>query len=509
MRVPAARGAMKRITFVLLSAFLLSAGFGLVAGSAPPASVVGGAFEVGVPVPIVLVGFPAGYGGTLSGHLDASAVRHAYLSTTPEERGPETLNVEKANEVAFLTHRFVPIPNYTIHVLSSTETTGFFADLASLGEVQPGLYSAAVAEDLLADALARDGLAPRAEAPTLVLVNGASHISGAYAYRQAYPGKDLDGVRAFGEREPLLVFDLSAGAAPLNATAADAPTVAARVRDAVEFRLLQGPLFPATTHRCHGVTIIGITRLGSPTYPPLAPSGWDTLDAARLNASFQSLVGDEPVHVDLKLLRLPVDDPALHAVFATGQYDLIHLYLTTRWADYWVPHAGCEAYLSFLIDGSLTDHRYGFASWDVDSDRRISLSVLAVEELHCVTMRPPPPVRCVYGPGGAEWGLHLVAHETGHLFGARHPHDVSLVGGASRLSSAFTAVHTAMSYSAGAGMAELSAIDANNWARNRLATFLEEAGPAASDPVAMAPVLAALDAQDWQGAADLLDALTP
>lgn len=472
------------------------------------AGVKDGLLEVEVPVPVVLVGFGANATEALRKELDARPVRHALLSS--EANFPPL----GAARYGFPSFPLAPVPRYEVHALPDAAAASFFGRLAAEGELEKGLYDADLAERLLVDVLTREGLAPRAEAPTLVLLHAGQRLPEPHSYRVAYEAGVVGGARAFGEREPLLAFDLSA--APDAWVGQDAPyekpmkdpaaagvpkTLALLARHATEHRLLQAPLYPVSPQGCHGITILGVTRAGSLGPAPILPRAFDAIDASALKASFETLAGGEAVHVDLKLLRLPVDDPALHAVASTGNLDALRWYVTERWDDYWVAHEGCEAYLSVLIEGSVADGNMGIAQWDVDEDRRISFSIVDDEARICEM----EAVDC----GGASPGvfalpMYLVAHETGHLFGQRHPHDVTFHDGDGQRAPAFSSVHSVMSYQSADRTWSFGAIDANNWARNRVATLFQQADGASLDDAALKPVLDALSRQDWRAAAAAL-----
>lgn len=471
-----------------------------------------GVLEVEVPVPVVLVGFGQATAARLVKELDAEAVRHAILSSGqsfPPIMGPD-----------FRVHAFPlqPVPRYDVRVLPEPAAESFFARLASEGTLAGGVYDGDVAERLLAETQAREGLAPRAEAPTLVLLHAGARLASPHSYRVSYEAGALEGARSFGEREPLLAVDLSAAPdpwvgeeRPYEKTMKDrggaevSKTLAILVRGATEHRLLQAPLYPVAAEGCHGITVLGVTRAGSLGPAPLLPRAFDAIDPDALRASFAHLAGGETVHVDLKLLRLPVDDPALHAVASTGNLDAIRWYVTERWDDYWVPHQGCEAYLSVLVEGTLADGSMGIAHWDVDEDRRISFTVVGDQARLCEM-----ELGCTdHSPDAFALPMYLVAHETGHLFGQRHPHDVTLHDGKGHLAPAFSSVRSVMSYQVADLTWSFGAVDANNWARNRVATLWQQAGADALDEDALEPVLDALARQDWRQAANLLAAAQP
>lgn len=464
----------------------------------------GDALTVDVPVPVILVGFPAGFTDRLAPHLDARPVAHAVVDsgvTLPEQRPDRRLP-----------HPLVPTPRYDVRPLSGEATATFFQRLQAEATVAPGLYDAVQAERILADVLADEGLAPPPEAPSLVLLHSAPFLP-SHAYRQTYPAGALDEVRFFGEREPFLVMDVSArrdpwvvqGAPyeiPLNLDGRSAPaTVALLLRDLVEFRLLQGPVFDVPTERCHGVTVLGLSRPTSSGNVPSFVSAFGRLDKEGVRNAFVNLTRGHEVHVDLRLLLLPVDDPALHAVAATRQMETIRWWITTHWEDYWVPHEGCEAYVSVLIDGDLVDPTGGLATYHVEHDRRISLSLASDWDRLCEVYR-----YCVDpNPGRWEYPNLLVTHETGHLFGQGHPHDVTLADGTYVEKWAFSSGYTAMSYQPGDALWDFGAIDRNNWARNRVASLYVDAGGDAIPDEEVAPVLAAMAVQDWDEAARLLE----
>lgn len=525
-----ARGMARPLSALLLVAPLLGA---LVAsaGSSFDAQVVNGNVEVEVPVPVVLLGYPAGFNDTLVPLLDAQPVVHSQMSF------PSSHPVNGRPPGFPIPFRLRPVPAYEVTQLPDATAASFFADLAAQGDLGGGLYDAPVAESLLADALAAANLTPRAEAPTLVLLHAGTRLPTPHAYRQTYVGGPLEPVRMFGETEPLVAFDTSAASiafaagrpydVPLDPAASGTPAIVATlVRDATEYRLLHSPVYPISTKPCHAVTVVGVTRLGSLTMEP----AWSRLNVTALRAAFEDLVNGT-VHVDLKLVKTPADDPVLYAL-ASGEAqgglpinvpfpnqlprgvnvnsrEHVRWWVSEHWTDYWVPHAGCEAYVSVLIDGTTYDGTSGVALMDVTADRRISLSDIrgpgpcvdsekigSRETLPCPNEAPVTDTVI----------MRLVAHETGHLLGLNHPHTVYTTAGTVREYKSFSSGHTAMSYQSRGLVYDFGAIDPNNWARNRVETAFERAGGAAADPVALAAALDAMSRQDWQAAYDVLAA---
>ena len=503
-----ARRGMRASVCPLVLALLLAPALlaGPVGGTshAYTAQVVDGVLEVEVPVPVVLVGFPAGFAANLTPLLDESAVRHGHVDHDPRygEGHPP------------LPHRLAPIPRHQVHALPAATAAGFFANLSSTGLVSTGLYDAAAAEALLAGELANASLAPRAAAPTLVLLHAGGALPTPYAYRQPYAYAPLDGVRAFGERGPMVIVDTSAAGPatggkpyeqPLDPNATGAPAlVASLVRDAVEFRLLQGPIAPVPTHRCHAVTVVGAWR----TLPAgaLGPHAWERLDAARLRSRLADLAGGETVHVDV--VPLPAGDPLLSVMakaWLMGEEPLhpnlrgtdpdqvmddVAALATTvdlLWPRYWVPRVGCEGYVLVMADGAATEGVTGRAYWFQESGHRVAV--------------------VIGGLAGLPQALNVTAlHEVGHNFGLPHPVNVITPSGGGGGIAAFGTGHTLMSVALQGRHDTFGAIDPNNWARNRVAALFGEVGQDA-DPAELAPVLAALSVQDWRTAADRLEEL--
>lgn len=509
---------------LLLGAILFSS-----TGSSYDAAVVGGNLEVEVPVPVVLLGYPPGFNDSLVPLLDDQPIVHAQMSF------PGSHPVNGRPPGFPIPFRLRPIPVYNVTQLPDATAADFFADLEAQGNLTGGVYDAAVAEDLLLDVLTAANLAPRASAPTLVLLHAGARLPTPHAYRQTYVGGPLEPVRMFGENEPIVAFDTSARSiplaggrpydVPLDPAAAGTPAIVATlVRDATEYRLLHSPVYPVSTKPCHAVTVVGVTRLGSVT---LAPA-WSRLDVANLTAAFEELVNGT-VHVDLKLVKTPADDPVLYAlasgdvfVRTPGQWqgdvprsvevnarENVRWWISERWQDYWVPHAGCEAYVSVLIDGTTYEGTGGVALMDVTADRRISLSEVRGGG-PCVSVpkvgQQESPLECPTEVPTDTAIMRLVAHETGHLLGLNHPQSIYTTAGTLQEYRSFSSGHTAMSYQSRGLVYDFGAIDPNNWARNRVETAFEEAGGAGADPTALADALDAMERQDWQEAYEILAA---
>lgn len=448
-----------------------------------------GTLGVTVPVPVVLMGFPKSTADALAAKLDPRKVDHDAYNTQnllmPGSAGGTT-----------------PLPIVTTadyRVYHADNDT--YAQLLALSEGDANLGGALRDANKIEDWLAAR-LAPDPTAPTIVLLAMPSERT----YQYTLPGGALEGVRVFGERHPLLVVDVTASTdewvgtsnaydQPLNVGDAKiVDTLATLVAQATHHRILQGPLYPQATTECHAVTVLALERASSLGGSGLVARGADLLDTDTLAASFTALMGNT-VHLDVKSLLLPVDDPALGALTTGGEQDALRTYLETNFEQYHVPHEGCEPYLSLVVDGDATDGTHGVAQFDATSGHRIAFSF--VDDVQQLCAQPDFPICASDSDGSFDWFTFLVAHETGHLLGQRHPHDIT--GGDVARTMSFSSIWSPMSYQVGDKIAEFGAMDKNNQLRNRVAYLyaekhadLDEAGTVALED--------ALSLHDWAAA---------
>jgi hypothetical protein len=392
-------------------------------------------------------------------------------------------------------------------------------------EVAPGLYDARAVEDWLAANLPPDRLHP--DHPGVVFLHFGDDR---HAYRLQYVTGYIEPVRLFGERHPLIVLDVSAGVDPWVGVGAaggflytdvlenDSEEVASALVDATrhmtEFRILQGPLYPQSTKPCHAVTLLVAAR--ATTLSQVLPgysSADDLLDVPQLTAAWESLLGEGRVHVDARVLLLPVDDAALDAVLRARDLSLLRTWLGMNWQTYWTPHDGCEAYVSLFLIGDVTDAGVsGIAMYDVTDDRRISLSSMNDLTQFREEDGVVGTVFYVDDPSRnrTDWVNFLFTHETGHLFGQRHPHDITTLDGGDG-NFAFSSIWSAMSYEQDGKVPRFGAMDEANYWRNRAGFLLRDAsGAGLEGGPAWQAAMDLLGRHAWQQAGDtLLAALQP
>lgn len=440
-----------------------------------------GRYAVEVPTPVVLIGWPAAEVEELRAALVPETVEHASITYTLVDVPPDS---DDPDPSPLLGGGDPPtpapvVPTAVYRVVADPALDRAF--LANLTRAEGGFLDGSAAEAWLAAHLPRFGVAVDPNRTVLVL----PALEGSHAWR--YDGNlgHLDGVRAFGERHPILGLDLTARADPYvtGGTAyrqavepsSLAERAATAIRDATHHRLLQGPIYPQTVLPCHGVTLLLAVRATALTdvLPGFTPASAAVAEE-RLARHFANLTG-MPVHVDLRVLRLPVDDPVLDALSRDRvELSAIRLWLEQNWDRYWVEHPGCEPYVSFALYGDLTDAEAlfaGIAMHDVGDGRRISYSIVGeLTRLNAEgpTAAPQP------GRDPNEWFNRLFSHETGHLFGQRHPHDITKVGSGGS-NNAFSSVWTTMSYQVRGVVDDFGAVDHANFARNRAGYVLQAA----------------------------------
>lgn len=520
------RAALALLALVPALAGCLGTGEPLRAPEAAPADAVlrildDGAFEVEVPVDVVLVGFDAG---------TASALR---LALPPEP-------VRQAAGGALLPAR--PTAVFRVHEAGAA----FAADaLAAIGaarvpDAAGDIYDANAVEDWLAARLPAEGVALDADTPALVLLHGGATLPEGHGYRYTYPGGWLEPVRLFGERHPLLVLDVSAAedryvteppfsaertvfGAAFGASMPDAydfplaaggpetvEALAEAARDAVQYRLLQGPAYLPRLEPCHAVTLVLGVRAASATEAlPGYPAARESVDVPRLDAVWENATGAPNVEVDLRVLALPTDDPALDAVSrgGLGGAEAAKTWVAANWPAYWVPHEGCAGYVAFLVYGDAADaDSFGIAMEDDATGRRVALIV--VNDATRVRDAWSGPAQDVVGTGAAsrrpDWVTYLFAHEAGHLLGQSHPHNVALEDGLGTDRS-FSSVWSAMSYQTDDRVSDFGAVDRANHLRNRAGAAVRAAVEAGLDgSPAFEEARRHLAAHRWKEAGDVL-----
>lgn len=204
----------------------------------------------------------------------------------------------------------------------------------------------------------------------------------------------------------------------------------------------------------------------------------DAFNAPRVKAGWDHLTGAD-VFFDVKILSLPVDDPVLDAL-ARGEFpafEVMRGYLSVMFEQYHVEHPGCEEYLSVVFAGDVATVPgggvLGIGTYDDTPGQRISMSWVA--EAVRFTFDPESPY-CFASCDGKDylnWWEYLFSHETGHIMGQRHPHDISLAepdlvtSQTGSSNNGFSSIWSSMSYHQDGRVIDFGKIDQANWRRNR------------------------------------------
>ncbi len=474
-----------------------------------------------VPVDVVLIGFPAGTASDLQAALtEPESLEHFVLdysnglppradNPTRKLSGDGALDMPWHLEGEFRVHDFGSLAN------------DFRATLAaSTIAEQPGIHDGNQVEDWLAAALPEAGFDLDTNRTTLVLLHAGE---GGHGYR--FHGGDgwLEPVRIFGERHSVLVADVSARpdpyagtsrsyAAPLEVN--DIGEMEDLVRDITHFRLLHGPIYPITDKPCHGVTLIlGVRAASLTNILPGFTSAQDAVDVPRMESHFRNLTGADNVFVDFVPLQLPVDDPVLDAVTRESvDLDAFRFWLDENWESYWVPHEGCEPYVSFALYGDAFDQEAlfsGIAMYDVGDGHRISFSIVSdqtrIRSEWPGFVEPIDQIVSTAREGRSTdyWFNRLFSHETGHLFGQAHPHNAIEHGGQNY--NGFSSVYDTMSYQVRGVVDDFGQVAQTNFLRNRAGWLLGQAIEAdLQNADGFDQVTDHLDRYEWQAAGDVL-----
>ena len=472
--------------------------------------------HVDVRVPIVTIGFSDEEVGALRGALQPHAVDHSYgeinqilpLEIDGLLRGDLNEYVPLSGDVYSLP--VLPTAHYDLTRANAALEAAFQAQLDHV-RLESGHFDANAMEDWLASQLDL-----QSATPTVVLLHlkrfGIAehgwHIQGETGHRAP--------VRGFGERYPLVVLDPSAVEDPWvgsNAEdftryteASDTPVIARFVRYLTEFRLLQGPLYAPSQKPCHAITgIMAVKSTTSIAENFLRPVS-EALVVERIQTSFEQLTGTD-TYFDLKLIDLPQDDLVLDLItrLEYGGFELLKGYLTENFERFHVDHPGCAEYLSIVVENDAASVPgwvvlYGYGAYDDDRDSRISASW--VNDIYRLLADVESPL-CISNCNTKEYlnlWEYLFAHETGHLLGQRHPHDVSSRSAEASSSDAFSSIWSNMSYQNEGRWIAFGQIDRNNWLRNRASLALLEAYEAGrEDSPAWRAAMSAADRLDWEG----------
>ena len=467
-----------------------------------------GRFAVDVDTPVVLIGWPEQAAAELRAALEAEKVEHASISYPLVDVPPDSDDIDASPLVSGDPPTPAPVvPTAAYRIVRHPQLDFQFQQ--NLTQVEGGALNGSAAEAWLAENLPRFGVTMDVNRTVLVL----PAVEGRHSWRYHGNLGWLQPVRTFGEHHPMIAIDLTAQTDPYVTGGADyqdpvAPERLAKpalkaIKDVTHHRLLQGPIYPQTIRPCHAVTLILAVRAAAVT--DVLPGFTDAegaVAADRIARHFANLTR-MPMHVDLTVLRLPVDDPVLDAISRDRvELSAIRLWLEQNWDTYWVPHEGCEPYVSFALYGDLSDAEANFAGiamHDVGDGHRISYSI--VSELTRINSEGPNAVPQA-GRDPNEWFNRLFSHETGHLFGQRHPHDITKVSGGAG-NNAFSSVWSTMSYQVRGVVDDFGHVDQANFARNRAGYVLQAAVEQGLDGTPeFAAALEHMAHLRWQAAAD-------
>lgn len=469
--------------------------------------------RIEVPVHIAMVGFPGSTSQAVADRLEKTPVDHqAYDS-------PRLLHGQGTEATAFPAPSFtenpvLPVAVPQVHHLDEDLAEAYRQHLEAneVDGTQGTIYDADAAERWLADQLREQGVPVDPDTPTLVLIHTGQE--GKHAYRYTYTNGYLEPVRAFGGQQPILALDASAFSDPWVANATGLvctegtdvqPTCELQVGEswdralpatgtatvdalegaidaAIQYRLLQGPLYPVADKPCYAVTVVlGVEETAPSQASPVNPSAEALLNGPLLDQALSAAVAPMTLHLDTTVLSLPADDPELAAIAETEDAELVREWMIRHWEDHWVAHDGCEAVVSFHLFGDASQGGdWGIAMMDRTDGYRVSLSVTAGLERFQETYT---------GPASGEINDRessrssyrmvdmLVAHETGHLLGLRHPHDITTTdpGDDQGTIWTFSSTLTAMSYQTEDRTWRFGEIDQTNLQRNRAGVLLQAA----------------------------------
>lgn len=461
-------------------------------------------FEVDTPVQVVLVGFEPGTGQALQAALEPEEVLHAALSYTRDFPPGSGQPVDPEDLVVPIT----PEANHTVEQVDETVAQRFFSSVAEHPvEGADDVYDANAAEDELARLLPQAGIELDTDTPTFVILHAQDRLDGQHAWRFTYPNGHLEPVRAFGERTPMLVYDVSAEEDPYvvgpdgQADVADynrqvdavgdqtIGILEELVIDATHYRLAKGSIYPVSTQPCHNVTfVLAVHQSAVSDLATGAPGPEAWVDVAAQQAAFENATGDE-VSVTMETIMLPQDDPVLDAttrraagMAGSGVFlDTMRWYLDQNWETYVDVDEGCEDYLSLLLYADATSELgrgfSGIGMYDVNTDRRITFSVVTdVYRLENGYDGPGDDMLGYEDDREPDYVNRLFSHETGHVLGLHHPQHLSRADGeASPVNHAFESVWSSMSYQVSDRTIDFGEIDKAQFERNRAGYIVQQA----------------------------------
>ncbi|HEX2021403.1 MAG TPA: hypothetical protein VHH36_01715 [Candidatus Thermoplasmatota archaeon] len=486
------------------------------AADAPPARLTAdGRVEVEVPVPVVLIGFDPGVADALAQRLRPERIASAWQPVPPP--GPSAPEVLERQPVPL-----VALARYDVREAPAALAAALRANLSAWqvpGE--PSILDAKAADAWLEGALRDAGLLPDACCPGLVLLHVGTE--GRHGWRASFENGYIQPARYFGERAPYGVLDASAKKDPNGnpavvsearpytdpLPAGGAATVDAlerAARDAARYRLLHNPIFPVSTAPCHAITLILATRAAALTEAlPGHPRAADLTFVDLLRGHFENVTGNAAVHVDFRALSLPTDDPALDAL---TRGPVVGAYTTWAWVaqhfdDYWIPHDGCEPYVSVMVQGDAADQQsVGAAVYPGSWSRRVSTSVIGE------TSRIFWNATLAEGQGEARqhqerpgWFTYFWAHETGHLMGLQHTQDHDDEKGAAPSLLAFSTGQSPMGYTVQGPTSDFGSVDRATFARHRAGWAIHEAWARGMEGTPeMDEALRLAGMREWEGA---------
>jgi hypothetical protein len=488
-------------------------------GAKQRAEWIDGRLSVDVPVPIVTFGLSAEQAAALQAELQPYTVDHANGDLN-QSLPPDIDELQSEGALVLVpllgesfTLPVLPTAIYAVTPAPAALVAEFEAALAA-AKLDDTRFDAIAMEDFLAAALPRHGFALNPDAPSMAILHLAAFGVGEHGWKMQAPTGFVEPVRLFGDRRPLLILDPSAVTDPYgsgedftNPVGADAAaTMADFVREATEYRMLQGSIYPVATAPCHAVTgIMGVRQTSLAEATPLLRPVEEALFEENIAAAFQNLTGGIATF-DLKILQLPQDDPVLDAL-TRGEFpafEVLRAYLSLNFDQYHVDYPGCEEYLSIVVQSDLLavpgGGVIGIGTYDDSPGQRISMSW--VHDIFRLTFDPESPVGVLAGEGKdfLNWWEYLFSHETGHILGQRHPHDITSSSSDSGSSNSFSSIWSSMSYQQDGRMIDFGANDQANWKRNRAGYALLLAAQAGRE--GSAEWQQALDAAgrlDWTG----------
>ncbi|MBI2383940.1 MAG: hypothetical protein HYV18_07715 [Gammaproteobacteria bacterium] len=294
-------------------------------------------------------------------------------------------------------------------------------------------------------------------------------------------------VQEFAQALPTLKLDDSR----LNANAAEDWLAAALVRHG--FALNPGAPTVVLMH-------LGQFGISGHGWKFSGPTGW--LEPVRIFGERHPLVVadvsavSDPYAGTSQTYSSPIPEQA-DAPMATLIRDLTE-YRVLQGSIYPISTAPCHAVAGIL----------GIGTYDDNPGKRMSMSW--VHDAFHFLLDPESP-GCAVGSVAfsdnyckrkeyMNWWDYLLSHETGHILGQRHTHDVNSNTASAASNDSFSAVWSSMSYQQDGRMIDFGAVDHNNWLRNRAGFALQLAAQNGREgSPAWNAAMDAARALDWQG----------